>query len=34
MSMEEWIALGEWEDVFTRREMEPFLRADGSSSLT
>lgn len=28
LSMEEWAALGEWEDVFTRREMEPFLARD------
>lgn len=26
LSMEEWVALGEWEDVFTRKEMEPFLK--------
>lgn len=25
LSMEEWIALGEWEDVFSRKEMAPFL---------
>ncbi|EJT45913.1 hypothetical protein A1Q1_05638 [Trichosporon asahii var. asahii CBS 2479] len=25
-TMEEWVALGEWEDVFTRKEIEPFLR--------
>lgn len=25
LSMEEWIALGEWEDVFTYKEMAPFL---------
>lgn len=25
LSMNEWVALGEWEDVFTRTEMAPFL---------
>lgn len=25
LSIEEWVALGEWEDVFTRKEMAPFL---------
>lgn len=25
LSMEEWVALGEWEDVFTRKEIAPFL---------
>ncbi|EJT45916.1 hypothetical protein A1Q1_05641 [Trichosporon asahii var. asahii CBS 2479] len=32
LTMEEWIALGEWEDVFTRNEMEPFLTAGPSSA--
>ncbi|EKC99899.1 hypothetical protein A1Q2_05798 [Trichosporon asahii var. asahii CBS 8904] len=32
LSMEEWIAMGEWEDVFTRKEMAPFLTAAKSSA--
>lgn len=32
LSMEEWVALGEWEDVFTRKEMQPFLNAGDPAS--
>lgn len=31
LSMKEWVALDEWEDVFTRKEMEPFLGSRDSA---